>query len=287
MPTRHHPTWGLLLILASGLLLASQDALSKTLTALYPVLLVVWLRYLSQSVLMLALFAPRMGLNLLRTQRPWLQLVRGLSLVAITLLFYSALRFIPLGEATAVIFLAPLVVIVLSATWLKEHISRGLWLSVGCGLLGVMLIVRPGGALFTPAILLPLGAAFCFGLYQLLTRRLSATDHPATSNFLSAMVGTLSMSVLLPWHWQTPTLVDGLLMATLGATAMTGHMLLTYAYRFGSAASLAPFTYVQIVTATLLGVVFFDHTPDLWAILGMTVIILSGAALAWGQRAAR
>ncbi|MFZ3026001.1 DMT family transporter [Pseudomonas sp.] len=285
MPTRHQPTLGILLILAAGLLLASQDALSKSLTAVYPLLLVVWLRYLSQSVLMLALFAPRMGLNLLRTQRPWLQLVRGLSLVAITLLFYSALRFIPLGEATAVIFLAPLVVIVLSATWLKEHISRGLWLSVGVGLLGVLLIVRPGGALFTPAILLPLGAAFCFGLYQLLTRRLSATDHPATSNFLSALVGTLSVSVLLPWFWQTPTLVDGLLMATLGATAMTGHMLLTHAYRFGSAASLAPFTYVQIVTATLLGMLFFDHTPDLWAILGMAVIILSGAALAWGQRA--
>ena len=285
MPTRHQPTLGILLILAAGLLLASQDALSKSLTAVYPLLLVVWLRYLSQSVLMLALFAPRMGLDLVRTQRTWLQLVRGLSLVAITLLFYSALRFIPLGEATAVIFLAPLVVIVLSAAWLKEHISRGLWLSVGVGLLGVLLIVRPGGALFTPAILLPLGAAFCCGLYQLLTRRLSATDHPATSNFLSALVGTLSVSVLLPWFWQTPTLVDGLLMATLGATAMTGHMLLTHAYRFGSAASLAPFTYVQIVTATLLGMLFFDHTPDLWAILGMAVIILSGAALAWGQRA--
>ena len=283
MPTRHQPTLGILLILAAGLLLASQDALSKSLTAVYPLLLVVWLRYLSQSVLMLALFAPRMGLNLLRTQRPWLQLVRGLSLVAITLLFYSALRFIPLGEATAVIFLAPLVVIVLSATWLKEHISRGLWLSVGVGLLGVLLIVRPGGALFTPAILLPLGAALCFGLYQLLTRRLSSTDHPATSNFLSALVGTLSVSVLLPWFWQTPTLVDGLLMATLGATAMTGHMLLTHAYRFGSAASLAPFTYVQIVTATVLGMLFFDHTPDLWAILGMAVIILSGVALAWSQ----
>lgn len=286
MPTRHQPTLGILLILAAGLLLASQDALSKSLTAVYPLLLVVWLRYLSQSVLMLALFAPRMGLNLLRTQRPWLQLVRGLSLVAITLLFYSALRFIPLGEATAVIFLAPLVVIVLSATWLKEHISRGLWLSVGVGLLGVLLIVRPGGALFTPAILLPLGAAFCFGLYQLLTRRLSSTDHPATSNFLSALVGTLSVSVLLPWFWQTPTLVDGLLMATLGATAMTGHMLLTHAYRFGSAASLAPFTYVQIVTATVLGMLFFDHTPDLWAILGMVVIILSGFALAWSQHRA-
>ena len=283
MSTRHQPTLGILLILASGLLLAGQDALSKTLTAVYPLLLVVWLRYLSQCLLMLVVFAPRQGLALLRTRRPWLQLVRGLSLVAITLLFYSALRFIPLGEATAVIFLAPLVVVVLSATWLKERISRGLWWSVGGGLLGVLLIVRPGSALFTPAILLPLGAALCFGLYQLLTRRLSASDHPATSNFLSALVGTLSMSVLLPWHWQTPTLVDGLLMATLGATAMTGHMLLTYAYQFGSAASLAPFTYVQIVTATLLGMLFFGHTPDHWAILGMAVIIGSGALLAWRQ----
>ena len=285
MPHRPHPGLGIALILASGLLLSSQDALSKTLTAVYQVLLVMWLRYLSQNLLMLALFAPSMGWNLVRTQRPWLQLARGLSLVAFTLLFYSALRFIPLGEATAVIFLAPLVVIVLSATVLKEHISRGLWLSVGCGLLGVLLIVRPGGALFTPAILLPLGAAFCFGLYQLLTRRLNSTDHPATSNFLSALVGTLSMSVLLPWVWQTPPLTDALLMALLGATAMSGHMLLTHAYRFGSAASLAPFTYMQIVIATLLGMLFFDHVPDVWSMLGMAVIILSGAALAWGQRA--
>ena len=155
---------------------------------------------------------------------------------------------------------------------------------MGCGLLGVLLIVRPGGALFTPAILLPLGAAFCFGLYQLLTRRLNGTDHPATSNFLSALVGTLSMSVLLPWVWQTPPLTDALLMALLGATAMSGHMLLTHAYRFGSAASLAPFTYMQIVIATLLGMLFFDHVPDAWSMLGMAVIILSGVALAWGQR---
>ena len=133
MPHRPHPGLGIALILASGLLLSSQDALSKTLTAVYPVLLVMWLRYLSQNLLMLALFAPSMGWNLVRTRRPWLQLARGFSLVAITLLFYSALRYIPLGEATAVIFLAPLVVIVLSATVLKEHISRepvavgGLW----------------------------------------------------------------------------------------------------------------------------------------------------------------
>ena len=280
------PGLGILLILAAGLLLASHDALSKSLTALYPVLMVVWARYMAQTLLMGALFAPRLGLALVRTRRPWLQLARGMSLVAISLLFFTALRYIPLGEATAVIFLAPLVVIVLSATVLKERISRGLWLSVGCGLLGVLIIVRPGGALFTPAILLPLGAALCFGLYQLLTRRLSATDHPATSNFLTSLLGAVIMSLLVPWFWQLPSLQDGLLMFALGGLAMTGHMLLTHAYRFASAATLAPFTYGQIVLASVLGLIFFDHAPDVGALLGMLVIIASGVALAWNQHRA-
>lgn len=177
-------------------------------------------------------------------------------------------------------------VIVLSATWLKEHISRGLWLSVGVGLLGVLPDRAPRWRAVYPGD--PVAAGRGVLLWSVSAADLAAErDRPPSDQQLSllALVGTLSVSVLLPWFWQTPTLVDGLLMATLGATAMTGHMLLTHAYRFGSAASLAPFTYVQIVTATLLGMLFFDHTPDLWAILGMAVIILSGAALAWGQRA--
>ncbi|WJN58626.1 DMT family transporter [Pseudomonas sp. SO81] len=284
MHQHSRPGLGIALILAAGLLLSSQDALAKTLTASYPLLMVVCLRYLAQNLLMLVVFAPRMGLDLVRTRRPLLQLARGLSLVGVTLLFYSGLRYIPLGEATAVIFLAPLVVVVLSVLWLKEAVSRGLWLAVGGGLLGVLLIVRPGGELFTPASLLPLAAAFCFGLYQLLTRRLSATDAPATSNFLTALVGTLGTGLLLPWTWQMPAPMDVLLMAALGCLAMTGHMLLTHAYRFASAASLAPFTYGQILIAALIGVVVFGHLPDAWAVLGMAVIILSGAALAWSQR---
>ena len=277
------PGLAILLILAAGLLLSSQDALAKTLTLSYPLLLVVCLRYLAQSLLMLLVFAPRLGLDLLRTRRPLLQLARGLSLVGVTLLFYGGLRYIPLGEATAVIFLAPLVVVALSVLWLKERVGRGVWLSIGGSMLGVLLIVRPGSALFTPAILLPLGAACCFGLYQLLTRRLSASDHLATSNFITALVGTLGTGLLLPWTWQMPAPMDVLLMAALGGLAMTGHMLLTHAYRFASAASLAPFTYGQILIATLIGALVFDHLPDAWAVLGMAVIILSGAALAWSQ----
>ena len=147
---------------------------------------------------------------------------------------------LPLAEATAVIFLTPLLVTIASAL-LGEQVSRAQWLAVGCGLIGVMIIVRPGGALFTPAILLPFGAALSFTVYQLITRRLSATDHPVTSNFITSVVGGLVMSVLVFFNWQTPTLHDALMMAGLGAMAMSGHLLLTNAFRFASAAALAPF----------------------------------------------
>lgn len=282
----NRPLYGVLLILASCLVLASHDGISKYLALLYPLILLVWARYLSQSVLMLLLFGPRMGLGLVRTRRPLLQLVRGLSLVGVSLLFMSGLRFIPLGEATAVLFLAPLFITGLSATLLRERISIGQWLAVLCGLLGVLVIVRPGGALFTPAVLLPFGAALCLAIYMLLTRRLSGTDNGITSNFLSSLVGSTLMSLLVPFFWETPVGHDAWLMASLGCIAMLGHLLLTHAYRFASAATLAPFTYAQILGAALVGLVFFGHVPDGGAQLGMLIVIGSGLLSVWVQRRA-
>ncbi len=272
----------MLLILLSGILLASHDGLSKYLTQLYPVFLVVWARYLAQVVLMLGMFAPRMGRRVFHTLRPWPQLLRGLSLVSVSIMFISGLRYIPLAEATAVIFLTPLMVTVASAL-LGERVSHSQWLAVGVGLLGVMIIVRPGGALFTPAVLLPFGAAISFTVYQLLTRRLSGTDHPVTSNFLSSLVGFLVMSVLVTFNWRTPSVHDAVLMVSLGLMAMSGHLVLTQAFRYASAASLAPFTYGQIVFAGIVGFIAFGHIPDVEAIAGMTVIIASGLCMAYVQ----
>ncbi len=272
----------MLLILLSGILLASHDGLSKYLTQLYPVFLVVWARYLAQVVLMLGMFAPRMGRRVFHTLRPWPQLLRGLSLVSVSIMFISGLRYIPLAEATAVIFLTPLMVTVASAL-LGERVSHSQWLAVGVGLLGVMIIVRPGGALFTPAVLLPFGAAISFTVYQLLTRRLNGTDHPVTSNFLSSLVGFLVMSVLVTFNWRTPSVHDAVLMASLGLMAMSGHLVLTQAFRYASAASLAPFTYGQIVFAGIVGFIAFGHIPDVEAIAGMTVIIASGLCMAYVQ----
>ncbi|HAQ26920.1 DMT family transporter [Stutzerimonas nitrititolerans] len=282
MDNRHQSLYGVLLILLSGILLASHDGLSKYLTQLYPVFLVVWARYLAQVVLMLGMFAPRMGRRVFHTLRPWPQLLRGLSLVSVSIMFISGLRYIPLAEATAVIFLTPLMVTVASAL-LGERVSHSQWLAVGVGLLGVMIIVRPGGALFTPAVLLPFGAAISFTVYQLLTRRLSGTDHPVTSNFLSSLVGFLVMSVLVTFNWRTPSVHDAVLMASLGLMAMSGHLVLTQAFRYASAASLAPFTYGQIVFAGIVGFIAFGHIPDVEAIAGMTVIIASGLCMAYMQ----
>ncbi len=282
MNNSHQPLLGVLLILVSCLTLASHDGLSKYLTQLYPVFLVIWARYLSQTALMIALFTPRMGRRVFHTLRPKLQICRGLSLISVSMLFISGLSYIPLAEATAVIFLAPLMVTIASKL-LGEQVSRAQWLAVGFGLVGVMIIVRPGGALFTPAVLLPFGAALSFTVYQLITRRLSATDHPVTSNFITSLVGSLVMSVLVIFNWQTPTLHDALMMAALGAMAMSGHLLLTNAFRFASAAALAPFTYSQIIFAGVVGMIGFGHTPDLGAMVGMAIIIASGLVMAYVQ----
>ncbi|PNG12434.1 DMT family transporter [Stutzerimonas stutzeri] len=282
MNNSHRPLLGVLLILVSCLTLASHDGLSKYLTQLYPVFLVIWARYLSQTALMIALFTPRMGRRVFHTLRPKLQICRGLSLISVSMLFISGLSYIPLAEATAVIFLAPLMVTIASKL-LGEQVSRAQWLAVGFGLVGVMIIVRPGGALFTPAVLLPFGAALSFTVYQLITRRLSATDHPVTSNFITSLVGSLVMSVLVFFNWQTPTLHDALMMAALGAMAMSGHLLLTNAFRFASAAALAPFTYSQIIFAGVVGMIGFGHTPDLGAMVGMAIIIASGLVMAYVQ----
>lgn len=271
-----------MLILASGLLLAINDGLSKYLTQLYPVILIVWVRYLAQTVLMVALFTPRMGRRVFVTLRPWPQLFRGMSLVAVSILFISGLRYIPLAEATAVIFLAPLMVTLASAL-LGERVSRSQWIAVVFSLMGVLLIVRPGSSLFTLAILLPFGAALSLSIYQLLTRRLAGTDHPVTSNFLASLVGTTVLSVLVLFNWRTPTMPDAGLMVGLGCVTTLGHLLLTNAYRFASAATLAPFTYGQIVFAGIVGFIAFDQAPDIGAMLGIGMIIVSGLGIAYIQ----
>ncbi|MCK9534557.1 MAG: DMT family transporter [Pseudomonas sp.] len=288
MSTSHKPLYGVLLILCSSLLLASHDGFSKYLTHIYPLIMVIWLRYLVQTLAMIVLFFPKMRWAIVRTQRPRLQLLRGICLLSISVLFISGLRYIPLAEATAVMFLAPLIVTVLSALFLHEKISKGQWVAVIVGFLGVLFIVRPGGALFTPAILLPVGGSFCFAIYQLITRRLSSTDHAVTSNFLSGLFGVIVLSALLPGRYTLEVApIDWLFMLALGLLAMTAHLLLTMALKYSTAATLAPFTYAQIIFAGVVGYLAFAQLPDALSIIGVLIISCSGLAVAYLQHHAQ
>jgi len=279
------PLKGIGLICLAVLLFASHDALSKFLSGIYPIVLVVWARYVVHTLLMLVVFVPRSGFSsIVRTRRPGLQLLRAVCLIGTSLLFTTGLRYIPLAEATSVNFLAPLLVTALSVVVLGEKVTRSQWLAVLGGFVGVLIVVRPGGDLFTPAILFPLGSALCFGIYQLITRKLSDIDSPTTSNFLAGIFNSLIMTALLPFFWVTPDWLHALFMIGLGTCGMLGHLLLTKAFLHAAPAMLAPFSYGQILFAGMYGYLIFDHTPDAWALSGIGVICLSGLAVAWGQR---
>jgi len=278
------PLKGIAFIVMATFLFSSHDTLSKYLSGIYPIIMVVWVRYVVHTLLMACIFMPSAGLRVLRTKRPGLQALRAACLLGTSLLFTSGLMFIPLAEATAVNFLAPLLVTALSVPLLKERVTRGQWIAVLVGFSGVLIIVHPGGELFTPAVLLPLGSAMCFACYQLLTRLVATHDSPTTSNFFAGLFNSLLMSALVPFFWQTPELKHLPLMLALGTCGMVAHLLLTQAFRFAAPAMLAPFSYCQIVFAGLLGYLIFDHSPSLLAQLGITVICLSGLAAAWQQR---
>lgn len=277
-----HPFKGILFILGAVFLFAGSDALSKYLTQFYPVVLVLWVRYVVHVLLMLIALRPKSIQSLFVTANPKLQLVRGLCMSCTNLLFISALRFIPLAEGTSIVYLTPLIVTVLSGPLLGERVGRLQWVAVVIGFIGVLLIVRPGGALFHPVALLALGAACSFSLYQLVTRKLNKTDSANVSNFISGLVSVAVTSLLLPFFWQVPTLHFGLLMVALGFSALISHLWMTHAYHHANPSTLAPFTYLQLPFAGFIGYMLFDHIPDTLAFVGMFIIALGGLLVIFG-----
>ncbi|MDZ4021322.1 hypothetical protein PssiTeo3_47320 [Pseudomonas sichuanensis] len=212
----NQPLRGIILVVLATFLFAGHDALSKFLGGIYPIIMVVWARYLVHTLLMAGIFLPKAGMAVLRTRRPLLQTLRALSLLSTSLLFTAGLQYLPLAEATSVNFLAPVLVTALSVPLLKERVTAGQWAAVVMGFVGVLVVVHPGGAMFTPAILFPLGSALGFCSYQLLTRVLAAHDSPTTSNFYAGLCNTLVLTAMVPFFWQVPEWTHALLMLALG-----------------------------------------------------------------------
>ena len=278
VPSGHSPHLlrGILLIMLAVFLFSSMDTLAKFLLRSYPLPPLIFARYAVHTLLMLMLLAPRMGLDLLRTRRPGLQVMRGLLLVGSTGLFYLALRYLPLAEAAAITFVAPVMVTALSGPMLKERVGPRQWAAVTLGFIGVLVIIRPGGGMLSYASVFPLITALLFALYQIMTRKLAGRENPFTTLFFTALVGTLAASLMLPFSWQTPSLTQAGLMVAIGCLGGLGHFLLIRAVEIASPTALAPFIYTQLVWSTLLAFVAFGEFPDLVSLLGMLVIIAAG-----------
>lgn len=277
------------LFLLAGLCLSSLDATAKWLVRDHALWLIVWARYAGQMVVVTPFAWQRTGGRFWRTRKPGLQLLRSLFLVLATLGFWGGLRYLPLAEASAITFLAPIFVVLLSWPLLRERATRARQIASAVGFLGILVLLRPGSAALHPAVVLLVGAALANALYQLLTRRLLDED-PDTTLFYSASVGTAVLSVGLPYATDASalTLANAASLALLGVLAGVGHWCLTNAYLEAPASLLTPFTYLQMLWATAFGVVLFDQHPDGVSAVGMAIILASGLALAlWERRRMR
>ncbi|MDQ1304165.1 MAG: hypothetical protein QG595_2148 [Pseudomonadota bacterium] len=276
-------------MLGATLCFAALDATSKHLSQTYPVPMMVWGRYSFHCLMMLILVAPSMGMRLIATRRPVAQVVRALMLVGTTGFSMAGFSMMPLAESTAIVFIAPLVVVMLAHWLLKEAIAGIHVIAVIAGFSGVLLIARPGGALNMPGLFWMLLAAACYSAYQVQTRQLSPGESTLTMLFYTALVGTVTMTLAAPLYWggPMPGWIDAVLIASLGLYGGTGHLMLTRAFRYAPASFLSPFLYVQLIWAMLLGWLFFGHLPDLLSLAGMAVIVGSSLSIAYAERLRR
>jgi drug/metabolite transporter (DMT)-like permease len=281
-----HPLRGILLIMLAVFLFSSMDTLVKHMLKreAYPIAPLIWARYTVHLAFMVALLAPRMGIGLVRTKRPGLQMLRGLLLAGSTGFFYLSLSYLPLAEAAAISFVGPVLVTALSGPLLRERISRRQWSAVALGFLGVLIIIRPGGGVFSVHAIYPLITALLFALYQVLTRKLAGRENPFTTLFFTALVGAVATSLPLPWTWQTPQLHQVGFMIGIGLLGGFGHFFLIRAVEHASPAALAPFIYTQLVWSTLLAFLAFGEFPGSGSLVGMLVIVSAGMlAIDWRQ----
>jgi drug/metabolite transporter (DMT)-like permease len=262
--------------------LAILDSANKYLTVSVPLLMVLWFRYVFQAVATTAVMWPRRGWTLFQTHQYKLQLVRGVMLLVCSWLGFASLQRMPVAEFSAIAMLTPLVVTLMARFILKEQVSRLRWLFVLGGLLGALLIVRPGGSVAPDAAWLPLSMVLVYAAFQILTSRMAKTEDLITMHIYTGWVGTAVASVLVLGAWTTDlTPFEWLLMGLVGFAGTLGHYLLIIAFSRAPASSVSPFLYSSIAFGTLSGWLVFSHIPDRWATLGILLIALCGLGAGW------
>lgn len=286
MPDQN-PVVGIAFMLAAvTLLFPTMNTAVKYLTAEgYPYGQVVWARYVGHLVFMMIVFMPRQGLSLFRTARPGVQLMRSFLLFACTAMYFYALQYIDLTVAASISFTSPIIVTALSFAILGERVGIRRLAAVIVGFAGAMIIIRPGGEAFHWAMLLVVANTFSYAFYQLLTRKMAFNDNPETTNTLTAVVGALVSSFFLIDGVVLPdNFMDGAMFAGIGVLGGVGHYMVARSFQFAEASVVAPFSYGQLIGATILGFLVFGTLPDAWTGVGAVIVAGSGLYIAARER---
>lgn len=266
---------GIVMMIAAVFTFSMMDAIAKGLSARYEPLQVVWARYTCHTLVVFLWFAPRLT-TLLRTKHLGMQLIRSAFLFGATFSFFTSIAHIGLAQAVAIFDVNPLVVTVLAFLVLKERAGPRRIIGVCIGLVGALIIIRPGTEIFSPFAALPLLGACCYASYVISTRFLGRNEDSLTSLLYTTLIGTVVASALVPSVWITPSLPDAALMLGMGVIGGTGQYFLIRAFTLAEAGIVAPFTYVGLLFAVLFGYVFFAEVPDAMTFLGALVIVGSG-----------
>jgi len=281
------PLLGILLMMVATTLFPIMNTLTKLLSAHYPPEQIIWARASSHLVFVLLLFGPSIGLRIFRSVRLKVQIGRSLLQIGSNGSFIIAIKHLPLAEASTLSFAAPFVVALMAVPILGEKLSRVRLAAVAVGFVGVLVVIRPGGAVFHWASLFILASTLFYATYQILTRFVAGHDRPETSVVYSALVGTIVMSVLVPFHWITPhSLADAAMLAATGVIGGIAHYCIARALIYASAGVVSPFHYWQLIGAVILGYLVFGDLPDVYTWLGAALIIGSGLFIGWRETSA-
>jgi len=273
---------GIGLLVAAVACFAVLDTTTKLVTLGVPLLMALWFRYAFQAIATTLAVLPRKGWTLPPTAHPKFQCLRGVLLLTSSTLAFFSLKFMPVGEFTAIVMITPLLMTLLASMTLGERVSVLRWALVLGGFVGTLIIIRPGGDGFSWATLLPLGLVVSNAWFQILTSRLARTEDPVAMHFYTGWVGMLLASLALPFVWTSLgswALWAGL--ALMGLMATVGHFMMILAYARTPVSTLTPFLYAQIGFAMLGGWLAFSHVPDDLSLLGMALIAVCGATGAW------
>ncbi|MEK9874332.1 MAG: DMT family transporter [Pelagibacteraceae bacterium] len=262
--------------LLAWVMLPVMDGFAKYLSSDMPVLQITWARYFFTVVFTLPVMMLFFRNKLVWTDKPKLQIIRGLVLLAANICFFYAISVISLAKALTLAFVAPLIVTAFSPIFLGERVGVRRWTAVIIGFIGSLVVIRPGFVEINLASLSALCTGIMYGFYLIITRKLSTSDNSLLTLLLTGTVGLVVISLTMPFIWINPSPLQWSLMAGIGLFACIGHLFLILSLKYADASKLAPFSYFEIITNIIIGYYFFNDFPDNWTFLVLFIIILSG-----------